>query len=166
MKRYLVFLVPFVTIVAVGGGAKVWVELGRGVPRGEPVDVELADLGLDTPFVRVKGMAHYPVIIKQTRPGNLLVDDETVWLWPLFEAHDTKSRSIRVLVRAPREPENLVAFEYMTMEGHVSPITADKVPWSTEIQLGKRSEYWFSDDMVLLEPWRIESDGEVWTLPE
>lgn len=166
MKRYLVFFVPFVTIVGAGVGARIWLDLNGGIPRGEPVEMPVGDIDLSTPFVRVKGMAHYPVIIKQTEPGNLLMEERTYWLWPLYEAHDTTSRGIRVLVRAPRPPDDLVSFEYMTVEGYVSMITPEKVPFSTEIDLGKRSEYFFTDDMVLLEPWRIESDGEVWELSE
>ncbi|MFT4624504.1 MAG: hypothetical protein ACI8PZ_003163 [Myxococcota bacterium] len=165
MNRYLVFFVPFVSIVTVGVGGRIWLDLNAGIPRGEVVDTELAELDLAEPFVRVSGMAHYPVVIKQTVPGTLITADQTVWLWPLFEPHDTSSRGIRILVRAARPPESLVSFEYMTLEGHLSPVTPEKVPFSTEIELGKRTEYWFTDDMLLLEAWRIESDGEVWELP-
>ena len=162
MKRYLVFFIPFVSIVSVGVGVRIWLDLSQGIPRGEPIETALGDIDPSQPFVRVKGMAHYPVIIKQTEPGTPFTDDATFWLWPLFESHDTSSRGIRVLVRAPRRPEDLVGFEYMTLEGYVSLVTPEKVPFSTEIELGKRSEYFFTDDMLLLEPWRIESDGEVW----
>jgi hypothetical protein len=122
----------------------------------------LDDVYLESPFVRLEAMAHYPIIIKQTIPGGLFSDDRTMYLFPLFPKHDTGDRAIRVLVRADRRPEDMVSFEFMTVEGHLALPTADKVPFSTEIALGKRTEYFFTDDMVLLEAWRIESDGEVW----
>ena len=71
-----------------------------------------------------------------------------------------------MLVRTARKPERFVAYEYMTLEGRLSLPTSDKVPFSTEIELGKRSEYFFTDEMVLLEPWRIEVEDEVWELAE
>jgi isocitrate dehydrogenase kinase/phosphatase len=75
-------------------------------------------------------------------------------------------RAIRVLVRADLRPEDMVSFQFMTVEGHVALPTADKVRYSTEIELGTRTPYLFTDDMVLLEAWRIESGDEIWAVPE
>ncbi len=166
MKRLLAFVIPFSLVVGVGIGAKLWFATTGGLSRGEPIDAALEELPLETPFVRVRGMAHYPVIIKQHVPGSLFYDEQTFYLFPLFAPNDTSTRGVRVLVRAPRRPDALVDFEHMVVEGFVGRVTPDKVPFSTEIDLGKRTDYWFTDDMVLLEAWRIESDGVVWELPE
>ena len=162
MKRYLSFVFPFVFVVA-GGLAIWWAQRPPDLLRGEPEDVgPLYDVHLEQPFVRVSGMAHYPIVIKQTVPGGLFGEDGTTYLFPLFPEHDTEDRAIRILVRANRPPEKYVSYEYMTVEGHVVLPTSDKVPFYTEIELGKRSNYFFTDEMLLIEAWRIEVDGEVW----
>lgn len=165
MKRSLSFVLPFAFVLC--GGAAVWYsQLPPELPRGEPVDMVLGDIHLEEPFVRVSGMAHYPIVIKQSVPQGLFAEDGTTYLFPLFPEHDTSDRAVRVLVRANRPPEKYVSYEYMTVEGHVALPTSDKVPFNTEIELGKRSEYFFTDEMLLLEAWRIEVDGDVWERPE
>lgn len=163
MKRYLPFLVPFVVIVFVGVGVKFWVSGEDLVPQ-PVVETNFADLDPQEPYVRIEGMAHYPVVINQTVPGNLFVADKKYYLFPLFPKHETADRAIRVMVRTERPPEDLVSYEFMTLEGRISAPDHRKLPFNTEIAIGKRSDYFFTDQMVLLEPWKIESDGEVWEL--
>lgn len=165
MNKALAFLVPFVLIVLVGVGTWWWSQ--RPEPRGNPVEMPLYDIDPSEPFVRVRGTAHYPVVIKQHEPGGLLTSPRTFYLFPLFPEGDTQGREVRVLVRTLREPERLVSYEVMAIEGRVSFPTKEKVPFQTEIELGKRSDYFFSDSMVLLEPWRVEVEGEeTWELPQ
>jgi len=167
VKRWLPFVVPFVLIVAVGVAAKLY--FSASMPPVDPsaaVELELADVSLDTPVVTTSGMAHYPVVVKQTVPGNLFRDEQTVYLFPLFVEHDTDDRAIRVLVRTSREPERFVSYEFMKITGAVRMATPEIVPFSTEIQIGKRSDYFFTDDMVVLEPLTVEVDGEVWSAVE
>ena len=165
MKRALAFIIPFFVVFGIGL-AIFMMTRDTGIPRGEPVAMDIGDVHLEQPFVRLQGMAHYPVVVRQTVPGNLLVEPKTLYLFPLFAEHETGDRAIRVLVRTERAPEAMVAYEYMVVEGHLSMPTPDKVPYSTEISLGKRSDYFFTDEMLVLEPWRIEADGEVWELAE
>jgi hypothetical protein len=166
VKRFVVFLVPFAAIVTIGIAAKV-ITSGEAIKRGTPVDMDWGDLGEDVPFVRVRGTAHYPVVIRQRVPGNLLVEERELFLFPLFDASDTSGRGIRVLVRTEREPDNLVSFETMTLEGYVSVPTPENVPFETEIALGKRSDYFFTDGMLLLEPWKVEvKDEDTWELSD
>ena len=120
----------------------------------------LLEIDPEEPFVRVRGTAHYPVVIRQEQPGNLLMPARTFYLFPLFPEGEVDDREVRVLVRTERAPERLVSYEELALEGRVSFPTADKVPWATEIEMGKRSGYFFSDRVVLIEPWRIEVAGE------
>ena len=163
MKRYLPFLVPFVLIVVVGVGVKFWVSRAELIPQ-PVVDTDFANLDPRVSNVRIRGMAHYPVVIRQTVPGNLFTSEKTYYLFPLFPEHDTSDRAIRVMMRTVRPPEDLVSYEIMTVEGRISAPDHYKLPFSTEIAIGQRSDYFFTDQMVLLEPWKIASAGEIWTL--
>ena len=167
MKRALTtFWVVFTAVSAVGIGVW-WTVRTPDLQRGEPVETEVEVHDLDQPFVRVEGMAHYPVVVKQTVPPVFFWQEEEVfYLFPLFPKHEVEEMAVRVLVRTPREPERFVAYEYMTLEGHLSLPTAAKVPYNMEIQLGKHSDYYFTDEMILLEPWRIEAEDEVWERTE
>jgi len=59
--------------------------------------------------------------------------------------------------RTQRPPEHLVSYELMTVEGRIERPTVNKVPFDTEILLGKGTDYFFADDLLLIEPWVIES---------
>ena len=163
MKRWLPFLLPFGAIVAAGAGAKAWSVVMTEAPCGSFTEVTLDELHPDSGCVRVDGQAHYEVVVRQTVPGNLLRDSETLFLFPLFSEGDTSERAVRILVRTEREPEDLISFETMTVAGRVELVTADKVPFGTEIEIGKRSDYFFTHDMLLLVPEEITVDGEVWS---
>ena len=163
MKRYLPFLIPSILIIVVGVGVKFWVTRAELVPQ-PVVETDFANLDTQEPFVRIRGTAHYPVVIHQTVPGNLFTEEKTYYLFPLFADHDVSNRAIRVMVRTERPPEELVSYEVMTLEGRLSAPDHHKLPFSTEIAIGQRSDYFFTDQMVLLEPWKIESDGEIWSL--
>ncbi len=163
MKRWLPFLLPFGAIVAAGVGLKMW-SLASSAPRCVAFDdLALDALDPESGCVRVTGQAHYEVVVRQTVPGNLLRDEQTLFLFPLFAEGQTGERAVRVLVRTEREPEDLVSYETMTVEGRAELVTAEKVPFGTEIEIGKRSDYFFTDDMVLLVPERVTVDGEVWS---
>jgi len=38
------------------------------------------------------------------------------------------------------------------------------VPFSAELEYGKHSDYFFTDDLWLIEPWRVDNGEQVWTL--
>jgi hypothetical protein len=130
---------------------------------GPAVEVAYEDINIGTPDIRVKAMAHYPIVIKQRVPGNLFFAEKNYYLYALFAPYDTDERAIRVIVRTERPPPSLVSYEYMTIEGHLSFPTQNQIPFETEIELGKKTDYFFIDDMLLLEPSSIEVAGEVWT---
>ena len=164
MPRIFWFMVPAAVVLAVG---LAWVLTRQVTPPCEDfVDANLAKLSLEQGCVRVTAQAHYQVVIKQKIPGNLLEPDRELYLFPLFEEHQTDDRAIRLLVRTERPPDRLVSFESMTVSGRLLPVTYDEVPAGTEVQIGKRADYFFEDGMLLLVPDRVESDGEVWTRGE
>lgn len=157
MRRWIAFLVPFLVVVLLGTALVGWNRgwLGEGDP-GEPVFTTFENLDRSAKAVRISGMAHYSAVVEQHVPGNLFHRAETFYLFGLFPPYDTESRMIEVLVRTTRKPEDLVSFELMTVEGRLSRPTLGKVPMDTEVILAKRSDYYFADDMLLLEPWSIE----------
>lgn len=165
MRRWLPFVLPFLAIVLAGLGVKIWLTLSALPPCEQHTPADVADLELAMGCVTVQGQAHYEVVVKQTIPGNLLLDERTLHLFPLFPAGATSDRAIRILVRTEREPEDLVSFESMTVSGRLIPVTTEEVPFGTEVQIGKRSDYFFTDEMLLLVPDRIVSGDEVWQPP-
>ena len=166
MRRWLPFIVPFFTLLFIGGMGMFFAKGGWSAPRSTPVEMRFEDLSLDEQTVRVDIMAHYEALVKQTVPESLFTDEQTLYLFGAFAPYDSDGRSVRLLVRTPRPPERLVSYEMMTIEGRLERPIPEKVPYSTEQLFGKHADYFFSDDVLLIEPWRITLDGEVWELPE
>ncbi len=163
-RRLLPFFVPFTVILTIGLTLALRAKFADpALSYGPVVEVAYNDINIGTRDIRVKGMAHYPIVINQRVPGNLFFEEKNYYLYALFAPYDTKERAIRVIVRTERPPPSLVSYEYMTIEGHLSFPTQDQVPFETEIELGKKTDYFFIDEMLLLEPTSIEVDGEIWT---
>lgn len=167
MKRWVWFVVPFTVVAAVGGAAAIlWATVG-GWPCDSYTAVDFFDLHPETRCITTTGMAHYEVVVTQTVPGNGFFADKTYFVYGLFPKGNTDEREIRVLVRTERKPERMVSFEQMTLSGKLLPMDHRKVPFDTERRMGQRSHYFFSDRIVLLEPDRIEVDGEeTWVRPD
>lgn len=161
MQRWWPYALPPLGIVIGAIVAMAW-PTGEAPPCGSHLRREVADLELEEPCVTVEGQAHYEVVVRQRTPGNLLRAEQVHYLFPLFPPHETEDRAIRVLVRTSRPPEDLVSYESMVVSGRLLPVTAEQVPPGTEIQIGKRSGYFFTDRVLLLVPDEIESEGEVW----
>ncbi len=164
MRRWLPFLVPFVSVLLLAVVA--WLFSSRDVaPTGPPTPVTFDSIDLGQGFVSLKGMAHYSSAITQTIPGGLLGESKTTYVFGFFPENDTPGRAIPVLVRTSRKPPRMVAFEFLTVEGLVGPLDPNKVPPSTETMLSDRSEYFFDDFVVLLEAVRVRSEDGVWEEP-
>ncbi|MBX2797834.1 MAG: hypothetical protein KTR31_09205 [Myxococcales bacterium] len=161
MRRWLPFAGPFLGIV-LGVLAVRLIWSGSVPPCEAHTAVTVADVVLEDGCVELTAQAHYPVVVTQTVPGNLLADEQHYFVFPVFAEHDTDNRAIRVLVRTERAPEELVTYETMTVSGRLVPVTPDEIPHGTEVLIGKRSDYFFTDEMVLLVPDRIVSGDEVW----
>ena len=163
VKRLLPFAIPFVAIVAAGLGA--YLVLGRGPgPCATHASVPLDALDPEEEgCVATTGQAHYEAVIRQTQRGGWLGEDRHAYLFPLMPNGRTDEREVRVLVLTERPPEHLVAYESMELTGRVVRATPERVPYSAEIQLGRSGGYFFTDDMVVLLPDGISSDGDHWT---
>ena len=160
------FVIPFVFVAGIGSAAFVLMQ-PHALERGTPVVTSVDDVHIEQQFVRVEGMAHYGALVKQRVPPRFPWQDEQIfYVFPLFSETDQENRAIRLMVRVDREPEKFVHYEFMTVEGHLALPTEEKLPYSTEISIGKASSYFFTDDLLLLEPWKIESEDGVWELPE
>jgi len=165
VKRLLPFAIPFVAIVAAGIGAALILGRGPGTcSTHSDVPLDALDPELDA-CVATSGQAHYEAVIRQTHGGGLFGEDRHAYLFPLMADGETGEREVRVLVLTERQPERLVAYETMELTGRVVRATPERVPYSAEIQLGKSGGYFFTDDMVVLLPDHITSDGETWAAP-
>ena len=118
-----------------------------GLPEAPPA--EIVDLRVEMDAARVTGTAHYPMRLSIARGGRFGRPDTVWWVFPLFPSGDTMSRQITALVVSPHEPERLVGFENMTVEGWVRPPPALITP-DVE-QAFRESGYSFGEDYVLLE---------------
>jgi hypothetical protein len=167
VKRAAAFVVPFVLVTG-GILGFFWWTAEPPLQRQAVIEFDaVSDLDLEQPFVRIEAMAHYPVVVKQkTNPRFPWQHRELFYVFPLFDKHDPDARAVRILVRTKREPERFVAYEYMTVEGRLERPTAETLPYNTEIEFGKRSEYFFTDDLMILEPWQIEHEDGIWTVEE
>lgn len=116
-------------------------------------------------WVRVEGTAHYQPKIKQTTAGSLFKEPGTWWVFPFLPEGDNAERAVPVLVRTRREPERIISFETMTIEGRLSVPSKDRIPHGTETLLGQGGGYFYADTVWLLEPVRIVSDDGVWEEP-
>lgn len=159
MRRWLFFFVPFALVSTVGIGvtAYFWVV---GWPCDGYTTVDFFDLEPSTRCVRVKGSAHYEVVLDTKIPGNGFFPDQHYFVFGLFPPGNSEEREVRVLVRTERPPERMVSFEEMELEGRLLPMDYRKVPFDAETQMGRRSHYFFSDRVYLLEPDRIRVSGE------
>jgi hypothetical protein len=165
MKGWLYFFVPFVLVSGIGVAVGTYFWL-NGTPCESYEPVEFFDVDASTRCVRVHGVAHYEVVVTQVVEGNGFFDDRSYYVYGLFPKGAATEREIRVLVRSEREPERFVSFEEMTLEGKVLPMDYRKIPFDTESRMGDRGGYWFNDLVVMLEPDRIEVDGEdTWVRP-
>ena len=157
MKRVVVVVVVLVVVVLGGLGA--WLALGGAGEgaRPEPVAIGFGDLGQPYPAATIQGTAHYSVVIEQTVPATLLAEEQHFWLYGLFPEHDTSGREIRMLVRSPVAPEDMVSFEYVRLTGPIAKPNRYTVPPNTEEYLYRQSDYFFAGELWVMEPWSTES---------
>ncbi len=118
MKRAIAaILIPGLLVASVAVAVVWW---DRGAPPGfrpKVHDARPDELTYDHRGVRLIGTAHYPVQVTQ-RGGS---SGQTWWIYPVFERGDTTGRYVQVLVRSPHEPDPLLAFEDVSIEGLARP---------------------------------------------
>jgi hypothetical protein len=148
-KTVLAVLVPFCVVAGSAIGLAWW---DRGALPGfnpTPHPVEIAQVTRDHRGVRLTGTAHYEVRLRQKMEGG-----DVFSMFPLMKSGDTMSREIKVLVRTPRSPEDMVTYEDMVVDGLalppgrlVSPDVRDKL---------EEGGYLFAEDFVLVEAFAIK----------
>lgn len=99
--------------------------------------------------VSVHGTAHYPLRISQPRPKTLTRPARTWWLFPLFPPDDTTGRSVRVMVMSTEEPDPIISFEDMTVDGWVR--SGDELVTPDLRKAFQDEGYEFEDEVVLIE---------------
>jgi hypothetical protein len=136
-----------VPILGVLGAAVAFAWIDRGAPPGfrpPVVPIELSEVTRDSKGVRLVGTAHY-LGIRQTVSGG----GPDHYVFALFPTGDTQSRSIHVLVRTTRPPEDLLDYADITVEG-LARAPGYEIPVTTIEAIRKRG-YTLEHDAVLIE---------------
>ena len=119
----------------------------HGLP--EAVSVALEDVTAELEAVEVTGTAHLMVKQRMVRPGSLIQEESTWWLFPLMAKGDTSGKLITVMALSPYEPDRLAGYEDQTLSAWARPPAALMTP-GAEDELRSRG-YTFADDYVILE---------------
>jgi hypothetical protein len=115
-KALLAVLLPFIIVASGALGYHYWDTgaLPGMLPEFVPVTVQ--DISAENRGVRIHGTAHYPVRLHQVVEGG-----ERWLIFPLMSPGDTLSREIKVIVRVDHEPEALVSYEDLEVDGLARP---------------------------------------------
>ena len=135
-----------IPILGVLGSAIAFEWIDRGAPPGfRPplVPVEVSAVTRENKGVRLVGTAHY-LGIRQTVSGG-----PDHYVFALFPTGDTQSRSIHVIVRTTRVPEELADYANITVEG-LARTPSYEIPITTIEAIRKRG-YTLEQDAVLIE---------------
>jgi hypothetical protein len=139
-------LLAMIPILGVVGSAIAFEWVDRGAPPGfRPplVDVDVSAVTRANKGVRLHGTAHY-LGIRQTVSGG-----PDHYVFALFPTGDMESRSIHVLVRTTRKPEELADYANITIEG-LAREPGYEIPATTIDAIRKRG-YTLEQDAVLVD---------------
>ncbi|MFK7930560.1 MAG: hypothetical protein AB8H79_20400 [Myxococcota bacterium] len=146
------FIGAGIIVVVLLGGAAVFAWQIQPREPIEPTVIEFSDFDPEMRAIKVRGTAHYRSLIKQEAGASILGGGGTWWVYPLFGVYDTEGREVKILVRTREAPAQRVEFEFVELTGWVDPPRSHTVPMRTEQMLGV-SNYYFSPDVMVLEPW-------------
>ena len=134
--------------------------VGLIVWRGEesdshpvPVDISFEETDLSVGPVRIRGTAHYVARVNQHVAATLFSEAKTIYSYGLFPMGDISSKEIRILIRTDRPVPKNIDYEYLEMEGFLEAPTRVTVPFQMERVLGGNTGYFFSPDLLVLQPW-------------
>jgi hypothetical protein len=149
--------VPFAMMVVALVGFFLW--MNRLPPfdvHPEPVDTALVDLRVDQEAVRITGTAHYPLLVSYVVPAAWGRPAQKRWLFPMFGHQDTMGRTIVAMVSSPLEPERLVTYEDMTVEGEAR---TPRIAVTLGVEHAFRDAgYQFQEDYVLVVVYQEDAD--------
>ena len=140
-------------VVVVVGIVIVTVSPEKFIGRPAAVNLSFDELDSMPAAVKMRGTAHYRALVKQRVPGNALRAEETYYVYGFFPLNDTASREIQLLVRSKEEPEDLIDFEFLEVEGYLREPTHHTVPFRTEEILSSQSDYFFAQNLLVIEAW-------------
>ena len=143
-KALLSVLLPFI-IVACGALGYFYWDTGAlpGMqPTFHPVTVD--SITAENRGVRIRGTAHYPIQLHQ-----VYEDGTRALVFPITAPGDTMAREVKVLVRAEYEPEELVTYEDLEIDGLARPAGGRIGPKVIDSLRGEG--YSFSDKVILVE---------------
>ncbi|NOY26438.1 MAG: hypothetical protein GXP62_11250 [Oligoflexia bacterium] len=118
MKKLIATILLPALVVAVAAIGFYWWD--HGAPPGfrpKLVEVRPGEISYDNRGVTLVGTANYQVrLIQRSTDGS-----RTWWLFPVMEMGDTTGNYVRVLVRTTHEPDELLGFEDVRVDGLARP---------------------------------------------
>ena len=117
------------------------------LPEPEPVTIQSVTVAHDG--VRIEGTAHFPVRIRYVEPARIGRPEQTRYLFPMLPLRDTMGRRVRVIISSAREPEHLVSYADLTIDGFARPGGAFLN--GPAIDALRRAGYTLEDDLVVIE---------------
>ncbi len=151
-KALLTVLVPFGLVAGGALGYHYW-DTGAlpGMhPTFHPVSVDT--INAEDRGVRITGTAHYEIQLHQTFEGG-----ERWHIFPFMAPGDTMNREVKVLVRAQRDPEALVTYEDMVVDGLARPAGGRVGP--KVIDALRNQGYTFAKGLILVEAMAVHGPG-------
>jgi hypothetical protein len=153
MRRVLLWVGGLtVLVIAAVVGLVVWQLQPRPRPEPVPVTFETLDPGDPPAAITIRGTAHYRGVVRQRVPPSLAGGAREYHVYGLFPLYDTEGREIRLLVRDPEPPPPRIDLEFVELTGWLDRPRPHTIPFRTE-ELLARSDYFFSDEVLVLEPW-------------
>jgi hypothetical protein len=118
-----------------------------GLPEPEPVTLQEVTAAHDG--VRVEGTAHFPVRIRYVEPARIGRPEQTRFLFPMLPLRDTSGRRVRVMISSAREPDPVVSYADLTVDGFARPGGAFLS--GAAVDALRRAGYTLEDDLVVIE---------------
>lgn len=157
MKRGTVIAVVLGVLLVLGAIGLVGTAfLPRSKPDPTPVTFdELVLMDPKPATVTLRGTAHLRGVVTQNVPPSIVGGHDRYWVYGLFDVHDTAGKEIRIVVRSPFEVEKRVDYAYVEVTGWLDRPKSYTLPPQTEQMFG-RADYFFSDDLWVLEAWEVK----------
>ncbi len=151
-KALLSVLIPFALVTGGAVGYHYW-DTGA-LPGMKPAfrPVSLDSISAESRGVRIRGTAHYEIQLHQNFDGG-----ERFHIFPLMAPGDTMGREIKVLVRTQRDPEELVTYEDLIVDGLARPAGGRVGPKVIDALRGQG--YSFADRVILIEGMDVRTPG-------
>ena len=146
-KLVVVVLMPCLIVLSIGIGLWSWEHGALPGFRPPVVEVSVDTITKDHRGVRISGTAHYGAKLRQTA----METDTVWWIYPLTARGQTQERTVQVVIRTTRTPDQLLGFEDRTLEGFARP-PGRLLPQDARTALRQKG-YELHEDVMLVEEW-------------